>query len=60
MSMWVPVKGFPNSNLVASEHARGKRKCRACNQARSFAQKRNIAFDPRVADDKYAAVARGR
>ena len=43
-------------NLVIGELRKHGRKCRACNQARAFAQKHKSAFDPALADEKYRVI----
>lgn len=47
-------------NLVLGELRKGGRKCRACNQARSFANKRNLPFDSSVADERYRLIMGAR
>jgi HNH endonuclease/NUMOD4 motif len=46
-------------NLVIGELRRGGRKCRACNQARSVAQRNGTALDRTEADARYAVIMRG-
>lgn len=46
-------------NLVVAELGRGHRKCRACNQARAFAQRHNMPLSVADANVRYLRIMEG-